>query len=165
MGHRHGHVRWADHNFSNGQLYDKWVAYGQSKTANALMALALADKLGSKGLLSFSLCPGSVGTNLAAHEANNLDAFVKDFWAADARVGTKWMFNKGVLYKSLDQGASTHVFAAFDQNLAKHNGAYLTHCRLADPYSEEVWPWATDKVSADMLWQLSEKLVGQEFEY
>jgi hypothetical protein len=74
------------------------------------------------------------------------------------------MFNNDVRYKDLDQGASTHVFAAFDQDVAKHNGAYLNHCRLADPYVEEVWPWATSKVSADMLWKLSEKLVGQEFD-
>ncbi|KAH7021890.1 hypothetical protein EDB80DRAFT_758210 [Ilyonectria destructans] len=144
VGHRHSHIRWADYNFSDGQLYDKWTAYGQSKTATALTALALAEKLGSKGLVSFSVCPGSVGTNLAAHEAHNLAAFVKDFQAA---------------------GASTHVFAAFDQDVAKHSGAYLNHCRLADPYAEEVWPWATSETSADMLWQLSEKLVGQELKY
>ncbi|KAH6985389.1 hypothetical protein EDB80DRAFT_590784 [Ilyonectria destructans] len=165
MGHRHGHIRWADYNFSDGQLYDKWTAYGQSKTANALTALALAEKLGSKGLVSFSVCPGSVGTNLAAHEADNLAAFVKDFQAADARIGTKWMFSNDTRYKDLDQGASTHVFAAFDPDVAKYNGAYLNHCRLADPYAEEVWPWATSRTSGDMLWKLSEKLVGQEFKY
>ncbi|WYZ34238.1 hypothetical protein EsH8_I_000514 [Colletotrichum jinshuiense] len=165
MGHRHGHIRWADPNFSDGKLYDRWAAYGQSKSANALMALTLAERLGPKGLLSFSVCPGSVGTNLAAHEAHDLAAFVQDFQAADARIGTKWMSGDGVLYKDLDQGISTHVFAAFDQDIAKVNGAYLNHCRVADPYAEEVWPWVTDKASADMLWKLSEKLVGQEFKY
>ncbi|KAJ4178361.1 hypothetical protein NW767_014883 [Fusarium falciforme] len=165
MGHRQGHFRWADYNFSNGELYDKWAAYGQSKTAVSLMALALAQKLGPKGLLSFSLCPGSVGTNLAAHEADNLAAFVKDFQAADARIGTKWMFNPDVRYKDLDEGSATHVYAAFDKGIAKNNGAYLNHCRLADPFAEEVWPWVTCKASAEMLWKLSEKLVGQEFTY
>lgn len=38
--------------------YDKWAAYGQSKTANILFSAALADRLKSKGLLSFSLHPG-----------------------------------------------------------------------------------------------------------
>ncbi|KAK7424113.1 hypothetical protein QQX98_000723 [Neonectria punicea] len=131
MGHRHGHIRWADYNFSDGKLYDKWTAYGQSKTANGLTAVALAEKLGSKGLVSFSVCPGSVGTNLAAHEADNMAGFVKDFQAADARVGARWMRNPDVLYKDLDQGVATHVFAAFDQDIVEHNGAYLTHCRLA----------------------------------
>lgn len=165
MGHRQGHFRWADYNFSQGELYDKWAAYGQSKTAVSLTALALAEKLGSKGLLAFSLCPGSVGTNLGAHAAEHFDDFVKSFNTADARYGNKWMFNPEVRYKDLDEGASTHVFAAFDSIIAKNNGAYLNHSRLADPFAQEVFPWATDKASAQMLWKLSEKLVGQEFSY
>ena len=36
-------MRWDDVQFTRG--YDKWLAYGQSKTANALFALHL-DKLG-----------------------------------------------------------------------------------------------------------------------
>ncbi|RKK96831.1 hypothetical protein BFJ68_g14252 [Fusarium oxysporum] len=165
MGHRQGHFRWADYNFSNGELYDKWAAYGQSKTAVSLTALALAEKLGSRGLLSFSVCPGSVGTNLGAHAADQFAEFVKSFQAADARMGNKWMFNQEVRYKNLDEGAATHVYAAFDSVLSKNNGAFLNHCRLADPFAQEVWPWVTDKASAEMLWKLSEKLVGQEFKY
>lgn len=165
MGHRQGHFRWADYNFSDGRLYDKWAAYGQSKTAVSLTALALAEKLGSRGLLSFSLCPGGVGTNLAAHEADNLGEFVKSFHAADARYGNKWMFNSEVRWKDLDEGAATHVFAAFDSGISKDNGAFLNHCRLADPFAQEVFPWVTCKASAEMLWKLSEKLVDQEFKY
>jgi NAD(P)-dependent dehydrogenase (short-subunit alcohol dehydrogenase family) len=165
MAHRQGVFRWADYNFSNGDRYDRWAAYAQSKTAVSLTSLALAEKLGSKGLLSFSLCPGSIGTNLAAHAADNMDAFVKGFEAADAKMGNKWMLDHQVRYKDLDEGAATHVFAAFDHGIAKNNGAFLNHCRVADPLAEEVYPWATDKPSATMLWKLSEKLVGQEFNY
>ncbi|KAM0318847.1 hypothetical protein ACHAPQ_010540 [Fusarium lateritium] len=165
MGHRQGHFRWADYNFSNGELYDKWAAYGQSKTAVSLTALALAEKLGPKGLLSFSVCPGSVGTNLGAHAADQFSEFVKSFQSADAKMGNKWMFNQEVRYKDLDEGAATHVYAAFDSELSKHNGAFLNHCRLADPLAQEVFPWVTDKASAKMIWKLSEKLVGQDFSY
>lgn len=165
MGHRQGHFRWADYNFSNGELYDKWAAYGQSKTAVSLTALALAEKLGSKGLLSFSVCPGSVGTNLGAHAADQFAEFVESFQAADAKMGNKWMLKQEVRYKDLDEGAATHVFAAFDSGIAKNNGAFLNHSRLADPFAQEVFPWVTDKASAEMLWKLSEKLVGQEFSY
>ncbi|KAL0936888.1 short-chain dehydrogenase [Colletotrichum truncatum] len=165
MGHRQGSIRWADYNFSGGKLYDRMAAYGQSKTANALTALALAEKLGNRGLLSFSVCPGSVGTNLASHEADNIAGLLAEYQTADARVGTKWMFSQDILFKDVDQGAATHVFAAFDPEITKNNGAFLNHCRLADPYAEEVFPWATDKVWADMLWTLSEKLVGQEFKH
>lgn len=56
------------HAKQNGEHYNEWYAYGQSKTANMLMALSLAEKLGSKrGLLAFSLHPGVILTNLAGH--------------------------------------------------------------------------------------------------
>jgi len=65
-GHRLGPVRFADANFSQG-FYNKWLAYGQSKTANMLMGLSLARKLGKRGLLAFSLHPGVINTHLGDH--------------------------------------------------------------------------------------------------
>lgn len=59
----------------NGATYNRWTAYGQAKTANMLMALSLAEKLGPKGLHAFSLHPGVIMTNLANHldwETNEL---------------------------------------------------------------------------------------------
>lgn len=50
--HRVGNIRWSDYNFDQGKHYQRWLAYGQSKTANALMGLSLAEKLGSRGLLT-----------------------------------------------------------------------------------------------------------------
>ena len=48
-----------------GKTYDKWAAYGQTKTGNMLFSVSLADKLGYKGLLSYSLYPGRIKTNIA----------------------------------------------------------------------------------------------------
>lgn len=45
------------------------------------------------------------------------------------------------------------------------NGKYLNRCRIADPYEEEIMPWATSKVEAARLWALSEEIVGQKFAY
>lgn len=50
-----------------GETYNRWTAYGQSKTANMLMALSLAEKLGTKGLRAYSLHPGVIATNLGSH--------------------------------------------------------------------------------------------------
>jgi NAD(P)-dependent dehydrogenase (short-subunit alcohol dehydrogenase family) len=50
-----------------GKTYEKWTAYGQSKTANVLFSRELAKRLGERGLLAFSLNPGSIMTNLAGH--------------------------------------------------------------------------------------------------
>ena len=51
----------------NGKTYNRWIAYGQTKTADCLMAISLAEKLGKKGLLAFSLHPGVVWTHIADH--------------------------------------------------------------------------------------------------
>ncbi|KAE8422761.1 hypothetical protein BDV36DRAFT_290931 [Aspergillus pseudocaelatus] len=164
--HRVGHIRWSDYNFNEGKTYQRWLSYGQSKTANALMGLALAERLGSRGLLAFPLCPGTSFTNLSAHGKDDLVAFAADLTEMDNIYGNKWFAGMADLkFKNLDQGAATHVFAAFDTSLVEHNGAFLSDCHIADPNKEEVYSWATSKVDAERLWKLSEKLVGQEFKY
>ncbi|KAK2043182.1 short-chain dehydrogenase/ reductase [Colletotrichum somersetense] len=158
-GHRLGHIRWTDYNFNDGKYYNEWHAYGQSKTANCLMAISLAEKLGGKGLLSFSLHPGVIYTNLASH----LDSF-DSLRAQDISMGTKFMWSD-YNPKTEDQGIATHVFTAFNQNLNEFNGRFFNDCRVADQNNEEIYPWANNKSDADQLWRLSEKLVGEEFSY
>lgn len=58
---------WRANRSQNGKQYNKWWAYGQSKTANMLMAISLAEKLGSKGLVASRLHPGVIMTSLANH--------------------------------------------------------------------------------------------------
>ncbi|GAQ10127.1 short-chain dehydrogenase TIC 32, chloroplastic [Aspergillus lentulus] len=164
--HRVGHIRWSDHKFNEGKHYQRWLAYGQSKTANALMGLSLAEKLGSRGLLSFPMCPGVSFTNLSAHGMDDLASFSADLTEMDNLYGNKSLWGMAEMkIKDLDQGVATHVFAAFDTGIAEHNGAFLSDCHVADPDLEEVYSWATSKVDAERLWSLSEKLVGQEFKY
>ncbi|KAE8408608.1 hypothetical protein BDV37DRAFT_278618 [Aspergillus pseudonomiae] len=164
--HRAGHIRWSDYNFNEGKTYQRWLSYGQSKTANALMGLSLAERLGSRGLVAFPMCPGTSFTNLSAHGKDDLAALAADLTEMDNFYGNKWLWGmKELKFKDLDQGVATHVFAAFDTGIVQHNGAFLSDCHVADPDKEEVYPWATSKVDAERLWKLSEKLVGQEFDY
>lgn len=164
--HRIGHIRWTDYNFNDGKHYQRWLAYGQSNTANALTALALAERLGSRGILSFALCPGVILTNLAAHGLDDQASFAADLTSMDNVYGNKWLWGMAEMkYKTLDQGAATHVFASFDTGIKEHNGSFLTDCHVADQNLEEVYSWATSKVDAERLWKLSEKLVGQEFKF
>ncbi|UPK96979.1 hypothetical protein LCI18_007914 [Fusarium solani-melongenae] len=166
IGHRHHSIRWTDYNFNQGKTYEMWSAYGQSKTANCLMAVSLAENLGPRGLTAFSLHPGAIMTTNLSSNVDDFAAMVKGMRAADIAMGTKYMWGlDGVKMKDMDEGVATHVFAAFDPTIGEHNGAYLNDCQIADPYKEEVYPWATSKVSADMLWKLSEKLVKEEFSY
>lgn len=65
--------------------------------------------------------------------------------------------------KTSSEGAATHVYAAFDPELRQHNGAYLCDSQVHP--LEKVRAWARDAIEAEMLWKLSEEIVGQRFEY
>jgi NAD(P)-dependent dehydrogenase (short-subunit alcohol dehydrogenase family) len=58
-GHRGGPVVFDDVNFGGGKTYGAFAAYARSKTANILLGIALRDRLGDKGVVSFGVDPGS----------------------------------------------------------------------------------------------------------
>lgn len=164
--HRIGHIRWTDYNFGDGERYQRWLSYGQSKTGNALMGLSLAEKLGSRGLVSFPMCPGTSYTNLSAHGSSDFASFAADLTEMDHIYGNKWGCGMGELhFKDPDQSVATHVFASFDTSIVGQNGAFVSDCHIADQADEEIYPWANNKIDAERLWKLSEKLVGQTFSY
>ncbi|KAL9030778.1 MAG: hypothetical protein Q9196_001128 [Gyalolechia fulgens] len=183
-GHRLGPVRFDDYGWDNGKTYDRWRAYGQAKSANMLFALELARRLGKKGngegLVSLSLHPGVVGSNLVRYmgqkEFKDLRTYFVPrgtiWWRLlmslnwteqmDRDLGyTDYWHGFDHLLKNASEGASTHVYAAFEPSLQGHNGAYLADNRVHP--SERILPWARDPVSAERLWRLSEELVGQKF--
>ena len=65
-GHRFSAVDFEDPSFER-QPYDKWKAYGQSKTANALFALGLDRRIAEQGVRAFSVHPGGILTDLTRH--------------------------------------------------------------------------------------------------
>ncbi|KAL6238803.1 hypothetical protein BDW75DRAFT_227615 [Aspergillus navahoensis] len=163
-GHRLSPIRWADYNFQRGETYNKWLAYGQSKTANMLMVVSLAEKLNSRGLLAYSLHPGVIISTSLSGGLEDMDEDFATLNALDRMLGNAEGWRDFKL-KTNQQGAATMVYAAFDPGLRANNGAYLQDCHVADPWTDTVKPWGTDKVEAERLWKLSEKLVGQEFSY
>ncbi|KAF2129166.1 retinol dehydrogenase 13 [Dothidotthia symphoricarpi CBS 119687] len=150
-GHRLCPFRFGDYNF-------------HSKTANTLMAISLAEKLGSKhNLLSFSLHPGVIGTGLGDNIDWNVEylALQKVNRFLGNAEGWKLTFD----FVSHDEGSATHVVAAFDTTIAGQNGGYLDKGQIVAEDSDHVKPWATSRVEAENLWKLSEQLVGQTFSY
>ena len=155
VGHRRSGIRWDDVHFEHG--YDKWEAYGQAKTANALFALHL-DKLGqASGVRAFSLHPGGIMTPLQRHLAN------------EEMVAAGWIDEDGNLatdrFKTPEQGASTQVWAATSPQLAGMGGVYCEDCDIAAPAENDaamtgVHPHATDPAQAERLWALSAELTG-----
>ncbi|KAI0173314.1 NAD(P)-binding protein [Hypoxylon sp. FL1284] len=163
-GHVLSPIRFGDPNFRDESLYRPSMAYGQSKTAQMLTAISLAEKLGAKhNLHAVSVHPGTVTTNLAAHLDWN-EAY-PEMSKAYRLVGHAQGWKKDMEFLTPDEGAATYVYAAFDDDIKAHNGAYLLKCRLADPWKDDLRAWATSPVEAEMLWKLTEKLIGQEFEY
>jgi NAD(P)-dependent dehydrogenase (short-subunit alcohol dehydrogenase family) len=130
--------------------YTPIVAYGQSKTSNVLFSVGISRRLyESHGILSIGLHPGAILTELARYA--DKEATEAAFSRAKAA---------GYKFKSLSQGASTQLVAALDPALTP-NEIYLSDCQTTD----WVPKWATDLALADRLWELSEKLVGEKFEY
>ncbi|KAL2832687.1 hypothetical protein BJY01DRAFT_239729 [Aspergillus pseudoustus] len=154
-GHRLSPIRWADTNFREGETYNRWSAYGQSKTANMLMAISLAEKLGAKGLLAYSLHPGIIkGTGLTGGVP--FEEILPGLIAADRSLGNEQGWRKAPSLKTSQQGAATTVYAAFDPSLQEFSGKYLCDCHVADPWIDTLRPWGTDKVEAERLWKLND---------
>ncbi|MGI5346888.1 SDR family NAD(P)-dependent oxidoreductase [Streptomyces sp. CA-250714] len=152
-GHFLSDVRWHDLHFRDG--YDRWPAYAQSKTANALFAVHL-DKLGAdSGLHAFAVHPGSILTPLQRHIPY------------DEQRAQGWITPDGTPaagFKTPAQGAATAVWAATSPLLDGHGGAYCQDCAIAEPARTDdmlvggVKPWAVDPDAASRLWQLSSEL-------
>ncbi|KAK3984565.1 hypothetical protein QBC44DRAFT_336787 [Cladorrhinum sp. PSN332] len=154
--HRLSPVRFGDLDFDGGKEYNKWYAYGQSKSANILFAMSLAQKLGSKGLIAVSVHPGVIGTTgLSTHI--HWETEMAAVLAVDPASGEQGHFD----LKTEDEGVATHVFASFHPSLKEHNGAYLEDAHVSQPHKL----WASNEGDAEKLWKLSEELVGQEFAY
>jgi len=140
-------VRYDDHNFEK-EPYNKWTAYGQSKTANILFSRSIARKLSNRGITSYSLHPGTILTNLGKFLTPEDYEMLSGF---------------KMQVKELPQGAATIVVAAFDPSIKDSNGGFMVDCQI-EP-EEQVAAWAKGVENEDKLWALSEKLVGQNFQY
>ncbi|MET8227089.1 SDR family NAD(P)-dependent oxidoreductase [Streptomyces sp. NPDC005301] len=155
-GHHYSGIRWDDVNWREG--YDKWEAYGQAKTANALFAVHL-DRLGrDTGVRAFSLHPGGILTPLQRHLPK--EEMVQRGWIDEN--GTP-LNPQG--FKTPEQGAATQVWAATSPQLAGMGGVYLEDCDIAEPAPADgtrtgVCAHATDPEQAARLWRLSAELTG-----
>ncbi|MCG8702376.1 MAG: oxidoreductase, partial [Bacteroidales bacterium] len=152
-GHKISDMRWDDLNFKSGE-YDKWEAYGQAKTANALFANALARRLKDTGGLAFSVHPGGIFTPLQRHLPK--EEMVALGWI-DADGNPSEMAKQG--FKSPEQGCSTTLWAATSELLKDKSGVYCEDCNVSAPTDNEnpigryigVDPHACDDASAERL--------------
>jgi len=153
-GHHNSAIRWDDIQFDRG--YDKWLAYGQSKTANALFALQLDEYGKEYNIRAFSLHPGKIFTPLQRHLQKS------------EMITAGWLDKDGnpadPTFKTVAQGAATQVWTATAPILQGLGGLYCEDCdiaRLASEHSEAfkgVCEYATDLRLAEKLWKYTANL-------
>jgi NAD(P)-dependent dehydrogenase (short-subunit alcohol dehydrogenase family) len=152
-GHRRSDIRWDDPWFERG--YDKWAAYGQSKTANVLFAVELDRRGADLGVRAFALHPGGILTPLQRHLVDG-EMVEQGWFDADGNP----LFDA----KTPSQGAATQVWAATSPQLADLGGVYLKDCDIAEVVDDQsgsgVRPYAIDPDSARRLWTMSAELTG-----
>ena len=139
--------------------YDAWVAYGRSKSANALHALALSKRL--DGVLSLSVHPGGIMTNLGRHLNDDLMNQMLDRAKERAEASGE---SGGMQFKSIPQGAATQIWAATSPDLVGHNGVYLADCGLGveggNIGRDGFAPYIADAATAERLWDVSDQLLS-----
>lgn len=154
IGHRVGGVLLGDYDFTSTP-YEPWRAYGQAKTANIYMANEIERRYGARGLHGLSLHPGGILTALQVH----VDEATMASWNEDIS-----------MWRSVEQGAATTVFAALAAEWEGRGGRYLADCVEQGPMvpgeskvllgDQGYAPWAYNEEGARKLWEDSCGFVG-----
>lgn len=159
-GHVRSDVIWDDPNYET-RPYDKWEAYGQAKTADALFALGVDRRGRDIGIRAFSVHPGGIFTPLQRHLPE--EEMVALGWKApDGSIPPQVQ----AMFKTPEQGASTTVWAATSPQLTDRGGVYCENCDIAQFATEDsqrwehVRAWACDDERAERLWEMSEQMLA-----
>jgi NAD(P)-dependent dehydrogenase (short-subunit alcohol dehydrogenase family) len=166
-GHRYSNVDLDDPNFERTP-YEPFVAYGRSKTANILFAVAFDKRHRDRGVRAAAVHPGGIKTELGRYvEPGRMERVVNEInqqLAAQGKGPFQW--------KSIPQGASTSVWAAVVAPADEIGGRYCENCHVGvtvpddtpiTAVSEGVRGYALDAKNAEALWKKSEEMVGESF--
>ena len=157
-GHRFSDVNYDDMHFEKRD-YDKFVAYGQAKTANVLHAVELERRLGPAGVHAVAIHPGVILTELGRHMDEADLKLISESRTPD---------QPPMVFKPVEAGAATQVFAATAPELEGRGGLYLEDCQVSgtEPPAGSMGAsaWALDPDNAVRLWAYTEKLLGETFD-
>jgi NAD(P)-dependent dehydrogenase (short-subunit alcohol dehydrogenase family) len=160
-GHRFAGVDLEDPNF-NKRPYDKWTAYGQSKSANSLFAVELDYRGKERGIRAFAVHPGRIQTDLGRY-------MTEDDLKAMGVYRENGVLKSSFEFKSIEQGAATTVWCAVTPQLNGKGGVYCEDCDIASLVPDDsklpsgVRSYALNKSTAEALWNLSERLIDLEW--
>jgi NAD(P)-dependent dehydrogenase (short-subunit alcohol dehydrogenase family) len=166
-GHRYSNVDLEDPNFER-TTYEPFVAYGRSKTANILFAVAFDKRHRDRGVRAAAVHPGGIKTELGRYvEPGRLEKVIGEINQQLAALG-KGPFQ----WKTIPQGAATSVWAAVVAPADEIGGRYCENCHVGSvvpadttitAISEGVRAYAVDAKAAEALWKKSEEMVGESF--
>ena len=166
-GHRFSNVDLEDPNFERNP-YEPFVAYGRSKTANILFAVAFDRRHRGRGVRAAAVHPGVIETELGRHmdpsQIQGLIQQINDQLAAQGKGPFQW--------KSVAQGAATSIWAGVVAEAEEIGGRYCENCHVGEiarenvpisGASEGVRGYALDPKKAEALWKKSKEMVGEKF--
>jgi NAD(P)-dependent dehydrogenase (short-subunit alcohol dehydrogenase family) len=166
-GHRYSNVDLDDPNFERTP-YEPFVAYGRSKTANILFAVAFDRRHRERGVRAAAVHPGGIQTELGRYaDPSRIQAVIEQMnkqLAAEGKGPFQW--------KTIPQGAATSVWAGVVASVDEVGGCYCENCHVGNivpddvaisAVSEGVRAYALDPTAAEALWHKSEELVGESF--
>jgi NAD(P)-dependent dehydrogenase (short-subunit alcohol dehydrogenase family) len=166
-GHRYSNVDLQDPNFERTP-YEPFVAYGRSKTANILFAVAFDKRHRERGVRAAAVHPGGIQTELGRHvDTNQIQNIIDQMnqqLAAEGKPPFQW--------KTISQGAATSVWAGIVAPVDEIGGRYCENCHVGEivpdhvtisAISEGVRGYALDPETAQALWKKSEQMVGESF--
>lgn len=125
--------------FRDEKPYGALKAYAQSKLCNVLFSRELARRHRDDGLVTFSLHPGPVGTNIMGRGLLN-----------------RTLYRLIGAYMSAKRGARTSVYLASADGIEASSGAYYDEFLKVKPGSK----LSQDAALAEKLWTTSELLLA-----
>lgn len=152
--HRSAPLDMADPQFER-RPYDRWQAYGQSKTADVLLAVASGQRWAADGIVANALNPGFINTGLQRH----VD---EDTMRALGAMDEEGNLIEADYYKTPQQGASTSTLLAGSPLVTGVSGRYFEDNQEAAVLAEGdqgVAPHAMDPAVAEWLWDYASEAV------
>jgi NAD(P)-dependent dehydrogenase (short-subunit alcohol dehydrogenase family) len=128
-GHRFSNVDLEDPNFDRTP-YGPFVAYGRSKTANILFAVAFDQRHRERRVRAAAVHPGVIAAELARHrDPSRIENMIKqtnDQLVAEGKGPFEW--------KTIPQGAATSVWAGVVAPAGEIGGHYCENCHVGSHF-------------------------------
>ncbi|KAJ7766193.1 NAD-P-binding protein [Mycena metata] len=141
---------------ANPETYTAFARYFEAKAASVLMAIELSKRSQGK-INAYSLHPGSIFTNRQQKEHNKAHLLKFGVINPDGSPNTA-----KTAWKTIPEGASTTMAAAFDPELDATPGAYLVDCVAANDARAA---HSADPATAAKLWTITEEIIGEKFSF